>query len=71
MGFVTAVESVQLGVPRVIRLRGGPRSSGIDKREVSSIMIRRDGVAGDHIAADYHGGTGQAAYSAVTSLLSP
>ena len=25
-------------------------------------MIRRDGVAGDHIAADYHGGTGQAAY---------
>jgi MOSC domain-containing protein YiiM len=62
MGFITTVESVQVGVPRVIQLRGGPRSSGIDKREVPSIMIRREGVAGDHIAADYLGATGQAAY---------
>ena len=62
MGFVTTVESVQLGVPRTIQHRGGQRSSGIDKREVPSISIHRDGVAGDHIAADYHGGAGQAVY---------
>ena len=62
MSHVTTVESVQLGRESLIDLGQRLTRSGIDKKPVSRIEVRHSGVAGDVIAADYHGGEGQAAY---------
>lgn len=58
----TTVESVQLGVSRLIDLGERAIRSGIDKQPVSMIEVARSGAAGDTIEADYHGGEGQAVY---------
>lgn len=53
--------SVQVGQVRHV---GAAGESGIDKRPVPAITVRRDGVDGDAIADDQvHGGPGQAVYA--------
>jgi len=62
MSLETTVESVQLGKSSLIDLGQRVMTSGIDKQPVSRIEVHRSGVTGDVIAAEYHGGEGQAVY---------